>query len=560
MDVFVCRVDTSGGNLGFSTYVGGPGNDVGYGIALSRDGSIVVAGKTTSGTISASMGARQSAAAPNYDVFIFGLAPSGNQILWSTTFGGSGDDMANYMALDVNQHVVVAGETRSRDLPLTAGTVGTRFSGGATDGFVARFSIPLRQPVSAAYLGGAGDDRCSGISTDEAGTIYVCGITASTDLAVSGDAVQSRFAGGRTDGFLAVLDSTCTRLQYGSYFGGSGDDVAEGIGVSSSGMVYLAGNTTSQDLPVTAVAHDRTPNGGNDLFVVGINIATSTLAFCTYAGGTSDDLLESMIIDRAGNPVLTGLTYSEDFPVTPGSAVYQGAGDALVVQLDRTGERLLHSLLLGGDSLDVAYALAATLPGGVVVTGRTQSVNFPATPGTSGGIYRGGTEDAFVAHAALDNSTFPLILRRGWNLFSLPVQPNSLQVHDLLPRSPVGFCIAWSDTHYVETSALECHTGFWTYSLTGDTMEVGGAPLTSFTVDVTGVPEGQYRWKLIGSLTQPGAVLTANPPDAIASPFYLLTYDGERYAFASSIEPGFAYWVKVIRDCTLTVAPPSGER
>jgi hypothetical protein len=78
-----------------------------------------------------------------------------------------------------------------------------------------------------------------------------------------------------------------------------------------------------------------------------------------------------------------GYTESNDFPTVIGSydRAFNGRIDAFVARLDASGSKLLFSTFLGGSSADFAEALALTRTGEIVVTGFTQSSNFPTTNG-----------------------------------------------------------------------------------------------------------------------------------------------------------------------------------
>jgi hypothetical protein len=74
---------------------------------------------------------------------------------------------------------------------------------------------------SGQFLGGS-------LAVDEAGRVWLTGMTASTDLPLH-NAFQSTFGGGDFDGFLAALSSDGSRLCYGSYLGGAAHDILEGL-------------------------------------------------------------------------------------------------------------------------------------------------------------------------------------------------------------------------------------------------------------------------------------------------------------------------------------------
>ena len=120
------------------------------------------------------------------------------------------------------------------------------------------------------------------------------------------------------------------------------------------------------------------------------------LAYSTYFGGTNAEYVVSVATDSSGNAYVTGLTVSEDFPLTPGAfqAVNYASGantvsTAFVSKFNPSGTALLYSTYLGGvaisDTLheqgDYGKAIAVDESGNAYVTGYTYSTDFPITSG-----------------------------------------------------------------------------------------------------------------------------------------------------------------------------------
>src|SRR5690606_28850490 len=111
-------------------------------------------------------------------------------------------------------------------------------------------------------------------------------------------------------------------------------------------------------------------------------------------------------IDSAGNIFITGSTKSATgFPVTPGTFQQTyggGAFDAYVAKLDYTGA-LLWASYLGGSGRDISYGLDVDGEGNVLISGETESSNFPASPGAYKTSKVGGTSDGFIAKFSGDS-------------------------------------------------------------------------------------------------------------------------------------------------------------
>jgi len=115
-DAFVTKLSPDGSRLVYSTYLGGTGDDAGAGIAVDRAGDVYVVGSTTS-TDFPTKNALQASNGGGRDAFVAELTPSGSALLWSTYLGGTGDDYGNALALDTNGAPVVVGTTGSPTFP-----------------------------------------------------------------------------------------------------------------------------------------------------------------------------------------------------------------------------------------------------------------------------------------------------------------------------------------------------------------------------------------------------------------------------------------------------------
>src|SRR5262245_16595924 len=121
-------------------------------------------------------------------------------------------------------------------------------------------------------------------------------------------------------------------------------------------------------------------------------------AYATFLGGNSIDQGFGIAVDAAGNAYITGDTFSTDFPTTGGSAqpVIVAGKDVFVTKLNAAGNALEYSTFLGGNLEDAGRGIAVDSAGNAIVTGFTESVDFPVTPGASQAT-SGGSTDVFVA-------------------------------------------------------------------------------------------------------------------------------------------------------------------
>ncbi len=125
------KLNPTGTALVYSTYLGGTGDDVGYGIAVDTAGNAYVTGNTGSTDFPTTAGAFQTTyGGGEFDAFVTKLNPTGTALVYSTYLGGTGDDYGYGIAVDTAGNAYVTGVTDSTDFPTTAGAFQTTYGGG----------------------------------------------------------------------------------------------------------------------------------------------------------------------------------------------------------------------------------------------------------------------------------------------------------------------------------------------------------------------------------------------------------------------------------------------
>ncbi len=336
-NAFITKLNPSGSNLVYSTYLGGSQGDAAYSIAIDNSGDAYVTGASSSPDFPVTSGAIQAAnnaPSPGANAFVTELNPVGNALVYSTYLGGHTYDFGSNIAVDAWGSAYVAGSAESRDFPVTPGSFQTtnnsKYSGEA-NAFVAKLSAGGTALVYSTYLGGSGSsstyyagDRAMGIALDGSGSAYVAGVANSPDFPVTPGALQAlnKAAGnGVSNAFAAKLSPDGSTLEYSTYLGGSSGDGCMNIAVDSSGHAYLTGFVNSADFPVTAgalQAAKMSPQGSN-AFLAKLGPAGSTLIYSSFLGGsgnTPGDFGTGIAVDNNGSPYVTGYTSSADFPMT----------------------------------------------------------------------------------------------------------------------------------------------------------------------------------------------------------------------------------------------------
>ncbi|MGI8854876.1 MAG: SBBP repeat-containing protein [Thermomicrobiales bacterium] len=399
-DAFVAKMNATGTALLYSTYLGGSGDDRGYGIAVDAAGNAYVAG-ATNGSFPTTAGAYQTTYGGSFeDAFVTKLNATGTGLLYSTYLGGSSVDYGYAIAVDGAGDAFVTGQTNSTDFSHTAG-VAQATIGGGTDAYATKLNATGTGLLYSTFIGGGGQDFGYGIAVDGVGNAYVAGTT-DGNFPTTGGAYRTTYAGGFTDAFVTKVNATGTARLYSTYLGGPSDDSAAAIAIDSAGSVYVTGSTAGS-FPTTPGAFQTAYGGGpHDAYATALNAAGAALIYSTYLGGGVDDDGYAIAVD-GGIAFITGRTYSPDFPTTPGAVgtALSGGADAFVTVLNGSGTTPVYSTYLGGTNDDDGYAIAVDAAGNTYVAGGTLSRNFPTTPGVYQSTYGGGSKDAFIAKFAV---------------------------------------------------------------------------------------------------------------------------------------------------------------
>jgi hypothetical protein len=160
--------------------------------------------------------------------------------------------------------VLVAGETASTNFPGTAGGA-QPVRGGASDAFVARLDRTLATLMRATYAGGLSDDVANALAVDGIGAVFIAGNTLSTQFPGTAGGAQAG-PGGNGDAFAARFDATLAKLVQSTYFGGTGLDQAFALAVDARGKAYVAGGTSSLNMPKSSGGAQSAPGGNGDAF------------------------------------------------------------------------------------------------------------------------------------------------------------------------------------------------------------------------------------------------------------------------------------------------------
>jgi hypothetical protein len=272
----------------YSIYIGGTQYDEAYGLAIAPDGTLWLAGGTYSSDIWIQGNAFQGLYGGDGDAYIAHINPGlgANALLYASFLGGSGIDEATSLVLDPNGNIILSGYTLSSNFPVSSNAYQTTY-GGNTDAFVTILNTAKGQLVYSTYFGGPDPDAAMDLKEDSKGVLYLAGYTESAGLPSTSGALQAAYDGS-VDAFGLKLDPSkagAAAIDYFTYLGSDGTQVAYGVDVDSSGNMYLVGYSSSNILSRVGGPARPGLTGNWDAFVIGFPLGNSTPAATSTTTG-----------------------------------------------------------------------------------------------------------------------------------------------------------------------------------------------------------------------------------------------------------------------------------
>jgi PKD repeat protein len=310
----------------------------------------------------------------NGDILVLKLNGSGG-FIGAKRYGGSSADEAVGISTGANNQIVVVGNSSSSDIATTSAT----YNGTSGDAFILRLRSNLATHWAFRY-GGNSFDKANDVVIDANGNIYVAGETGSANFQQT---ISTYQGSGGAKSFICRFDSLGARA-WAQRYGGSGVERGYALDLPSNGGLLVAGYTTSADFPQTI---SGLGGAGLDAFLIRLNL-DGTRAFARRLGGSLDDLAIDLATDATGNIFMAGETQSLNFPST--NSAYKGAGrDQFLAKFGPAGD-FVWSIPYGGLQNDFSGGAVTSTAAAVYLAGHTQSTNYPQTlPGTGGNTARG---------------------------------------------------------------------------------------------------------------------------------------------------------------------------
>jgi hypothetical protein len=414
-NAFITKLDPTGKTLMYSTYLGGSAQDFGAAVAIDTNGNAILGG------VSISMDFPHAGSVPslscetnNYCYFVASLKPDGSALNYSGLIGGSQGRYTNgnngRLAVDTSGNAYLTGVTDDSDFDITSGTLSSVVPGYTTM-FVLKVDPTGKLLYSTIVPGNAPQDPAApdnnwflptAISVDKSGQATMAG-TAGLGLPTTTGVVAPTFPNNpavedASAGFVLQLNASASAINYATYVPGT--DTLGGMAVDNHGNLYVAGDTSESNLPVSTNAFQKAPakdrDGGITTgYVAELNGQGTALLAATYLDGTNASLnsgtyFQGLALDSSANVFVGGMTGSSDFPLqNPFTSEFETGSTAWEMVLAEMSPDL-STLKFGSflSSTDSVYAgsnfsaLTVDSDNNLIVVGTTYASDFPTTTGS----------------------------------------------------------------------------------------------------------------------------------------------------------------------------------
>jgi hypothetical protein len=225
-EAFVSRLDSGATALGFSSFFGGGSWESFTSIAISDDGRIWAVGGAGSTDIATKYPVQSSHGGGSEDAIIVGLSADGKTVEFASYMGGSGQDRATAVAVDLHGNPCIGGFTGSAGFPTVAPYQSGVGGGSGTDAFLAKIQTSTLTVSYATFLGGANSDHANCVAADPEGNLLAGGATRSSDFPLldATDSTYNSTEGNNEDMFLSKLSANGSTYLFGTFRGGARDD------------------------------------------------------------------------------------------------------------------------------------------------------------------------------------------------------------------------------------------------------------------------------------------------------------------------------------------------
>ena len=319
-DIFVSKISANGFNLIASTYIGGSAND----------------------------GVNYHNSALN--------GPEGNFVFYDSLVNNYGDQFRGEIMLDSLNNCIIASCTRSTNFPTF--NPFQPANGGEQDGVIFKLNHNLSGLVFSSYFGGSNNDACYSVKIDSSYNMVFAGGTASSNLAQTVNSFQASYGGGKTDGFVAKLNSNGLVLLKTSYIGMINYDQVFFVEIDRNDKVFLLGQSIGGQFPVVNASF---ANANSGQFIAKLDENLSAIENSTVFGNGNGlinispsaflvDICGNMYVSGWGGGIITNNQALNNMPVTADAfqTLPPNGFDFYMLVIERSFSSLKYASYLGG--------------------------------------------------------------------------------------------------------------------------------------------------------------------------------------------------------------------
>ncbi len=327
-NIFVCIFDSQW-NLKKGIIYGGDNHDFVSDVIIDPKGTICILGGTKSTNLPLTSNAiqteHQNLGHPMFDGFFACFRGDSLELLYSTYFGGDNSDF--FRTIDyANNMYILSGSTNSGNIPISEHAV-QKEKVGSNNVFLSVFSESFTLTYSSYYGQGYFFPCDVSICMDNGSILLTGGTYTDTYPLISAIASISSSLNlpppfqenpaGELDGFVLILDPLTYQIEYMAYIGKQDDDIIVSSNWITPTSILLYGRTPSKDF----FSFDDTEKKQEEIekntcFFIIFDVSQSIILQASYLGGIEDDIPKTGFVLEDHSILLTGKTYSYNFPVT----------------------------------------------------------------------------------------------------------------------------------------------------------------------------------------------------------------------------------------------------
>jgi len=309
-----------------STYLGGSGSDHWTTLAIHKN-TLYLFGKSRSKDFPSTQRVIQkiydNSAPPDTsqpwmsgDITVTALSLNLDKVLYSTYLGGKSLDYIRSFSFELNGKIILAGATYSDNFPTTKNAY-KKSMVSKQEGFLTIINSDLSKIDYSTFIGGDSTNQVNSIFVEDANNIILAGDTKSPNFPITPDAINKKYIGGGSDGFIMKFNLKLNKPVYSSFMGGTKTDWLKYVVKADNQKYVLVSISSSKDIPVTKDALYKSISGGMDLVIQILDKTLKYIEYSTYGGGTKQRIMDPIAnYVKGGELIISSMCISPDFPVT----------------------------------------------------------------------------------------------------------------------------------------------------------------------------------------------------------------------------------------------------